>query len=126
VIRRELVQTAHPALVTPIRLNGAVVDERALRALVVFVLLYVGCFVVGTATLLVDAAFNDLALSPFDAIAAAASTLGNTGPGTGFAGPMGSFDPFGSFSKLVLIALMFLGRIEILPFAVLFTRAYWR
>ena len=60
-------------------------------------------------------------MRPFDAIAAAATTLGNVGPGFGFAGPMGSFDPYSDFSKLVMIVLMWLGRLEIIPVVVLFT-----
>ena len=34
-------------------------------------------------------------------------------PAAGFAGPMGSFEPFTALSKLVLIAEMYLGRLEI-------------
>jgi trk system potassium uptake protein TrkH len=39
---------------------------------------------------------------------------------------MGSFDPFGMLSKLVLTAETYLGRLEIVPVLVLFTRSYWR
>jgi trk system potassium uptake protein TrkH len=126
ILRRELVQTAHPELVSPIRLNRTAVDERSLRGVIVFVLLYVGCFALGAFALVGDAARAGVDLSPFEAISAAATTLGNTGPALGFAGPMGSFDPFSYVSKLVLTALMYLGRIEIIPIAVLLTRAYWR
>ncbi len=94
--------------------------------MIVFVLLYVGCFALGALALTADAAWSGLELSPFEAAAAAATTLANTGPSFGFAGPMGSFEPFGVASKIVMTALMLLGRIEILPFAVLLTRAYWR
>lgn len=126
ILRRELAQTVHPELVAPVRLNGAVVDERALRGVIVFVLLYVGCFALGALALVLDAARTGLDLSPFEAVAAAATTLGNTGPAFGFAGPMGSFHPFSDVSKLILTSLMYLGRLEIIPLAVLFTRAYWR
>jgi trk/ktr system potassium uptake protein len=126
IVRRELVQTVHPELVTPIRLNRVVVDERSIRAVIVFVLLYVGVFALGALALVFDAARTDLSLSPFEAIAAAATTLGNTGPAFGFAGPFGSFEPFSDVSKVILTALMFLGRLELIPIAVLFTRAYWR
>lgn len=126
ILRRELVQTVHPELVTPVRLNGVAVDERSLRAVIVFVLLYVGCFALGAFALVLDAARTGLDLSPFEAVAAAATTLGNTGPAVGFAGPMGSFDAFGDVSKLILTALMYLGRLEIIPVAVLLTRSYWR
>ena len=39
---------------------------------------------------------------------------------------MGSFEAYSDFSKLVMIALMWLGRLEIIPIVVLFTRNYWR
>ncbi|MGH3116341.1 MAG: TrkH family potassium uptake protein, partial [Gaiellales bacterium] len=126
MLRRELDQTVHPELVSPLRLNGGPVDERTLRAVITFVLLYVGIFVVGSITLLIDATLGDLRLTPFEAIAAAATTLGNVGPAFGLAGPMGSFDPFSDLSKGIMIALMWLGRLEIIPIVVLFTRNYWR
>jgi trk system potassium uptake protein len=125
-LRRELDQTVHPEIVAPVRLNRERVDERALRAVTVFVLLYIGFFAVGAFALLLESARVDLAVSPLDAIAASATTLGNIGPAFGLAGPMGSFDPYTDASKLVLTALMFVGRIEIIPVVVLFTRSYWR
>jgi trk system potassium uptake protein TrkH len=126
ILRRELDQTVHPEIVAPVRLNRERVDERGVRAVTVFVLLYMGFFAVGAFALLLDSARVDLAVSPLDAIAASATTLGNVGPAFGFAGPMGSFDPYTDVSKLVLTALMFVGRIEIIPVVVLFTRSYWR
>jgi trk system potassium uptake protein TrkH len=126
VLRRELDQTVHPEVVSRIRLNRHAVDERILRAVAGFILLYVGAFAVGTLLLVVDADRTGLDLRLIDAIAAAATTLGNVGPGLGIAGPMGSFEPYSDFSKLVMIALMWLGRLEIVPVVVLFTRNYWR
>jgi len=126
MLRRELRQTLHPEAVMPIRLNGAVVDERTLRAITAFVLLYIGLFAAGAGLIALDAAFEGPPLTAFDAIAATATTLGNVGPGLGFAGPMGSFEPFSDFSTIVMIALMWLGRLEIIPIVVLLTRGYWR
>jgi trk system potassium uptake protein TrkH len=126
LLRRDLQQTVHPELISPIRLNRQLVDDRSLRAVNVFVLLYVGFFAVGALLLLVEAARLDLAVAPLDAIAASASTLGNVGPAFGIAGPMGSFGPYSDASKLVLIALMYAGRLEIIPVVILFTRFYWR
>jgi trk system potassium uptake protein TrkH len=126
VLRRELRQTLHPEVVIPIRLNGAVVDERTLRAIAAFVLLYIGLFAAGAGLIALDAAFEGPPMSALDAIAATATTLGNVGPGVGFAGPMGSFEPFSDFSTIVMIALMWLGRLEVIPVVVLLTRSYWR
>jgi trk system potassium uptake protein len=126
IIRRELEQTVHPELVSPVRLNGRVIEDRAVRGVIVFVLLYVGCFALGALGLMLDAARTDLELSPFDAIAASAGTLGNVGPGYGIAGPLGSFAEYGDPSKVIMTVLMWLGRLEIIPVAVLLTRGYWR
>ena len=126
ILRRELDQTVHPEIVSRVRLNGAPVDERILRAILSFVLLYIGVFALGTFALMADGARIDLDLRLLDAVGAAATTLGNVGPGFGFAGPMGSFDPFSGISKLVMIVLMWLGRLEIIPVAVLLSRHYWR
>jgi trk system potassium uptake protein TrkH len=126
LLRRELDQAVHPEVVSRIHLNGRPVDERIVRAISSFVLLYVGVFAVGTLLLIVDAARIDSGLSLLDAVAAAATTLGNVGPAFGVAGPMGSYEPFSDFSKIVMIVLMWVGRLEIIPVAVLLTRNYWR
>lgn len=125
-IRRELRQTVHPEAVMPLRLNGAVVDERTIRAITTFILLYVGLFAVGAAVLALDAAFQGPRISALDAVALTATTLGNVGPGFGIAGPMGSFAEFSDLSTVVMTALMWLGRLEVIPVVVLLTRGYWR
>ena len=102
------------------------VEERTLRAVLAFVVLYIGIFIVGAALLAIDARFANVPLGITDAVAASAGTLGNVGPGLGFAGPMGSYAPFSDFSKLVMALLMWVGRLEVLPVLVLLTRGYWR
>ena len=90
----------HREAVLPVRLNGRVVDERTLRAILAFVVLYLVLFLLGAFVLVIDASITDLELSPFEGIVASATTLGNVGPGVGFAGPMGSFAPFSDFSTV--------------------------
>ena len=126
MLRREIDQTVHPHRVAPLRVNTTVVDERALRAIIVFVFLYLGVLAAGATAVLVDSSLVGVDLSSYDALAAAATTLGGAGPGLGFAGPMGSFAPFSDLSTFVLTALMYLGRLEILPVLVIFTRSHWR
>ncbi len=126
ILRRELDQTVSPEVVLPIRLNGAAVDERTLRAIAAFILLYVGIWAAGASIIAVDSAIAGLPLSALDTLAVSASALGNGGPGFGITGPFGSFAPLGDVSKITMIALMWLGRLEIIPVVVLFTRHYWR
>ena len=80
----------------------------------------------GAVVVLVDSALHDLPLTAFGSLAVSATTLGGVGPGLGFAGPMGSFQPFSDLSTLVLTGLMYLGRLEIIPFLVLLSPGYWR
>ena len=58
VLRRELRQTVHPEEVMPIRFNGTPVDERTVRAVIAFVLLYIGLFAVGAGVIAIDAAIG--------------------------------------------------------------------
>lgn len=76
--------------------------------------------------ILADSALRGVELTAFESLADAASLLGGVGPGLGFAGPMGSFEPFSDLSTVVLTALMYLGRLEIIPVLVLFTASHWR
>ena len=126
LLRREIDQTLHPEIVLPVRLNRRVVEERTLRAVSSFVLLYVGIFVIGASLLAIDAARTGLELSVLDAVSVSASMLSNVGPAFGIGGPLGSFEPFSDFSTCVMTGLMWLGRLEIIPIIVLFSRHYWR
>jgi trk system potassium uptake protein len=126
ILRRELDQTVSPEVVVPIRLNGAAVEERTLRAVVAFIVLYVGLWAVGGSVIAIDSAISNVPLGSLDVLAVSASALGNGGPGFGITGPMGSFAPLGDVSKVTMIGLMWLGRLEIIPVVVLLTRHYWR
>ena len=126
LLRRELDQTVHRDAVVPVRVNRRVVDERTLRAILAFGVIYVGLFMAGALILAIESARSELDVTVLDAIGASATALGNVGPGFGFAGPFGSFDPFSPLAKSVMIVLMWAGRLEIIPIAVLLTRRYWR
>jgi trk system potassium uptake protein TrkH len=126
VLRREIDQTLSPEVMMPIRLNGAPVDERTIRAIAAFVLLYIGFWAVGASVIAIDSAISGVGAGTLDSLAMSATTLGNVGPAFGLAGPYGSFAEFGDVSKLTMIGLMWVGRLEILPVVVLLTRHYWR
>jgi trk system potassium uptake protein len=128
ILRRELDQTVHREVVVPIRVNGSILDERTVRAIGVFVTLYLTAFLLGTLALAVSETFAGGAreLDWEESVSATATTLGNVGPGLGTLGPMGSFAELADPSKAILIFLMWMGRLELLPVLLLFTRSYWR
>jgi trk system potassium uptake protein TrkH len=102
------------------------VDERTLRAITSFILLYLGLWVLGAAVIAIETAFIDLTLPMMDSLLISASAIGNVGPSFGITGPMGSYAPIGDVSKVTMIVLMWAGRLEIVPAVVLLTRHYWR
>jgi len=125
-IRRELFTTVHPEAVRPVRLGGRALDERALRGIYTFTLLYMIIFFVSVAVILFDGSRVGYDLTVLEAMSAVAATLGNVGPGFGEVGPMQSYLGFSPVSKLYMVFLMWIGRLEVLPVLVLLTGAYWR
>ena len=124
--RRELEHALHPEIVVPVRVSGVVIEEDALRSTVMFVVLYLFVFAVGVLSLVLDARRTGGQLGAFEALGAAASCLGNVGPAFGSADVFGSYAGFTDLAKVMLTILMLLGRVEIVPIAVLFTRSFWR
>jgi len=126
ILRREIDQTLSPEIVMPIRLNRSPVDERTLRAVIAFVVLYVGLWAVGGAVIAIETAVSGATVPAIDALAISASAIGNVGPSLGPTGPMGSYAGIGDLSKVTMVGLMWVGRLEIIPVVVLLTRHYWR
>jgi trk system potassium uptake protein TrkH len=125
-LRRELFRTVHPEAIRPVRLGGRPVNERGIEGIFAFTLIYFVAFFVATGVVLVDTQVAGTPLGVFGAMSAIAATLGNVGPGFGVVGPMGSYLSLPPLSKLLMVGLMWLGRLEIIPVLVLLTGAYWR
>ena len=57
---------------------------------------------------------------------AVSACISNIGPGIGLVGPMGNYEMFSDFSKLLLSFDMLVGRLEIYPMLILFLPSTWR
>lgn len=126
LILREIRKAIHPYRVIPIRLNGRVVPEDAIKSILIFAVLYVTIFAFGTALLLLDTTRVGLSLTIADAASAVATTMGGIGPGFGLVGPMSTYAQLPETSKILLVFLMWAGRLELFPVIVLFARSYWK
>jgi trk system potassium uptake protein TrkH len=124
--RRELFTTVHPEAVQPVRLGDLVIDESAVRGIYAFTLIYFLLFGVAAVFISVAGGAGGETLTVLEAMSAAASTIGNVGPGFGGLGPFGSYLIFPDSSKLLMVFLMWVGRLEIIPVLVLLTTGYWR
>ena len=118
-LKREIQKLLHPNSVAPIKMEGEVVDGTVVKGVNVYfafvmILLFAG-------TLLVS--FDGLDFtSTFTGVVAC---INNIGQGLSLVGPMGNYDCFSYFSKIILSILMLIGRLEVYPILILFLPKTW-
>ncbi len=119
-LRRNIRQLLNPKKVLVVRTAGRPVNETILSNTNAYLAAYV-TILVGSVLL--------ISLNGFGTetnITAVLACFNNIGPGMEMVGPTRNFGCFSDFSKIVLIADMLLGRLEIFPLLILFSRSTWR
>ena len=119
-LRRNIRQTLNPKKVMVVRNNGAAVDEKILDNTNAYLAAYI---------IIIFCSFMLLSLDGFSVetnFSAIVSCFNNMGPGFAAVGPTCNYAGFSIFSKLVLCLDMLLGRLEIFPILVLFSRSTWK
>lgn len=117
---REMFILVHPQAVAPLKIAGNVVPNRIVYSVLAFIFVYFMTVLLLTFALLLS---NMDFVSAFTAVIA---SINNAGPGLGSVGPVHNFSPLSDFQTWVCTIAMFLGRIELFTFLVLFTPAFWR
>jgi trk system potassium uptake protein TrkH len=121
VIAQHVRRVIRPHVVMPIRYGTRTVTDDQVASVGSFVFLYFLSFAVFA---LVLAAFG---LDAETSISAAATAIGNVGPGVGtIVGPAGNFAALPDAAKFVLCAAMIMGRLEILGVLVLLLPSFYR
>jgi trk system potassium uptake protein TrkH len=110
----------HSRAIIPIRIGSRYISEDVIRNTLGFFLIYISIFVLTTLILTM------LNLDFESAIGAAASAIGNIGPGLGDYGPTDNFSLLHPFGKWMLSFCMLLGRLEVFTVMVLFSRTFWK
>ena len=119
-MKSEIFRILHPNAIINIKIDNAIIQPEVIRQIVVFVFFYFFTFVLSA--LLVALIEQDSVIG----ITGAITTLGDSGPGFGSTiGPMGNFSSLHITSKLIFTANMLVGRLELIPFLVLFQRDFW-
>lgn len=116
----ELGKMLNPRRTVAVRMSGQSVDSTTIRCTLVFFAMYISITFLSTLAVSLDG--FDLETN-FSAVAACIS---NIGPGIGLVGPMGNYEMFSDFSKLLLSFDMLVGRLEIYPMLILFLPSTWR
>ena len=117
--KKEIRRLLHPRSVTPVRLEGKVVDHTVSHGTVSYFMMYI--IIMMVSVLLISVDNFDFTTNTTAVI----SCFNNIGPGLGVVGPMGNFSGYSYFSKIVLSFDMLFGRLEILPMLVLFHPLSW-
>ncbi len=119
-LRRNIQKLVNPKQVIIVRTAGRPVSERVLENANAYLAAY---FTIMLMSVLL------VSLNGYNAetnITAVLSCFNNIGPGMGAVGPTCNFATLNDFSKMVLTADMLIGRLEIFPILVLFSRSTWR
>jgi trk system potassium uptake protein TrkH len=117
-LAREALRVMHPNRVMAIRVEGEAVDEAVVRKFVLLLLLWLGMSLAGGAALLL------MNVDPETAFSASASCVGNIGPALG--GATSNMAGLPDTAKMLLAALMLVGRLEIFVVIALLSPVVWR
>lgn len=121
LMRNQMMALLHPRGVFSQRYNGRPVPDDVIRSMVAFAFFFFAT--IGALAL----ALAFMGLDFITSFTAAVTSVANIGPGLGdVIGPAGTFAPLPDAGKWLLSLGMILGRLEIVTFMILFTRAFWR
>lgn len=118
--RREIRTIIHPRSVSVVRLDGEPLPEQTVRTTQSYFIIYI--FLIFCASIVVG--IDNFSFGT--TLTAVISCVGNIGPGLEAVGPMGNFSAFSDLSKLVLSFCMIIGRLEMFPILILFSRNAWK
>ena len=110
----------HPRAVSVVKLDGAPLSDSTVRTIYAYSATYI---IITFASALVVGLDN---FSFGTTLTAVITCISNVGPGLEAVGPMGNFAAFSPLSKIVLSFCMIIGRLEIFPILVLFSRSAWK
>ena len=121
LMRNQMMALLHPRGVFSQNYNGRHVPDDVIRSMVAFAFFF---FATIAALAL---ALSFMGLDFITSFTAAVTAVANVGPGLGeTVGPAGNFASLPDAGKWLMALGMILGRLEIVTFMILFTRAFWR
>jgi len=119
LVRRGVSLKLHPSRIANVTLNDRELGSEATIRVSNFIFTYVSIVFLGTLLIAIDG--YDFMTN----FSAAASSLGNIGPGFSLVGPAMNYSFLSDFSKYVCSFLMIVGRLELFTVLALFSRHYW-
>jgi trk system potassium uptake protein TrkH len=124
--RNDLRRLIHPRGVFVPHLGRQSVSDEIVSSVQAFFLFYMFVFMTGTVAFGMLESMTGNGMGIVEAASAVASALGNIGPGLGEVGPASNYVEIAAPNKLLMSGLMIVGRLELFPVLLLFTRELWR
>jgi trk system potassium uptake protein len=124
--RADMRRLIHPRGVFVTRLGHQQVPDRIAESVQSFFILYMFIFMTGVLAFTVIEGLAGVDIDLPTSVSAVASALGNIGPGLSGVGPISTFESVPTAGKWLMSFLMLVGRLEIFPIILLFTREMWR
>lgn len=118
--RRSVYKAINPRSVRLVHMDGELVDDETVSGVNGYMMLYLIIAAVGTILISLNG------FDPVTSLTSVVSCLNNVGPGLKGVGPTMNYGDFSYFSKLVLAAMMLIGRLEIFPIMALFSADLFR
>lgn len=120
-LKNEVYRILHPNAVLSIKIDRVVVPTNVVKQTIFYVFAYFIIYVMSA--LLISAIENNIIIGTCSAI----TSLGDIGPVLGYViGPMGNYSSLSFWTKIIFIFNMLIGRLEIIPFLVLFRKESWK
>ena len=119
MIKRSIMLKLHPNALINIRYNGRILSTDIVQGICAFVFLYATTFF--AVSLFISLDNHDMLTN----LSAAATCLGNIGPGFGLVGPSDNFSIFSDGMKFVLSLTMVAGRLELFTLLMLLSGKFW-
>lgn len=110
----------HPNGVYDVKMDGASVDDGTVMSALTVFLMFVCTLMVGAVIFMI------YGMDMVDSFGLAISSVANGGMGFGNFGPTGNFASLEDPLKIILMVLMWVGRLEIITALVLLTPTFWR
>lgn len=119
-VYKEFLRIIHPNAIVQAKLDGVVVQNKIIYAVLAFFFIYIVSIVSMTIILMASG------LSAVTAFSAVVASINNMGPGLNEVGPATTYTGLTDFQTWVCTFAMLLGRLELFTLLVVLTPAFWR
>lgn len=120
IMKNEVKKIIHPNAILNVKMDNTIISRDILAQTVMFVSFYLTLIFISV--IIISVLEQNVTIGISGSIAA----IGNIGPAFGnIIGPMGGYETLHPLSKIVLMAGMFIGRLELIPILAFFEKDFW-